>query len=53
MKHALRSGGNDDSGFLEFDEAGASPFLKFRQDCVDLVAGLNKLDLDGKMVGNL
>ena len=45
--------GNNDGGFLDFDEAGSCPLLEFRHNLVHLFARLNELDFDGEMIGDL
>jgi len=45
--------GNDDRGFLNFDEAGAGAQLQLCENVVDLFAGLDELDFDGQIVGDL
>ena len=53
MQPVLGLGGNNDRGFLDFDEARTGPLLEFRQNLVHLFARLNELDFDGEMIGDL
>jgi hypothetical protein len=52
MNKLLMLGWNDDRGFLHFDEAGGGSFFELGKDCFDLLARLDELDLDGKVIGD-
>lgn len=39
--------GNDDGGFVEFDEAGADAHLQFGEELLDFVLTLDEFDFDG------
>jgi hypothetical protein len=42
-----------DGGFLHLDDAAAGAFFQLGQELVDFLTGLNELDLDGQMVGDI
>ena len=45
--------GNDDSGFLDFDQTGAYSLFQLWENAIYSLAGFDKLDLDGQVVGDL
>jgi hypothetical protein len=44
---------DEDGCLLHFDDAAAGALFQFRNEGVDLLAGLNELDFDGKVIGDI
>ena len=44
---------NNDVGLVHLDQSATAALLQLRQDRVGLLAGLDELDLDGQMIGDL
>jgi hypothetical protein len=45
--------GRDYRGLLNLDESGAYPLFELGQDCVDFLARVHELNLQGQVVGDL
>jgi len=53
LRFRLASRRHNDIGFLHFDETAAAAGLEFAEDGVHLFLGVDELDADGKVIGQL